>query len=135
MEISCTDTELLLFERIAETAARMQVEVYVIGGFVRDKIIGRPTSDADIVCVGNAIDLANEVAACYTPRPTVSFFKNFGTAHFKIQETDGHLLDVEFVGARKESYRPLPENRISFREPWKTIRTGGILPSMHWLSV
>jgi poly(A) polymerase len=105
MEISCTDSELLLFERIAETGARMQVEVYVIGGFVRDKIIGRPTSDADIVCVGNAIDLANGVAAYYTPRPTVSFFKNFGTAHFKIQETDGHFLDVEFVGARKESYR------------------------------
>jgi poly(A) polymerase len=105
MDISCTDSELLLFERIAETAARMQVEVYVIGGFVRDKIIGRPTSDADIVCVGNAIDLANGVAACYTPKPTVSFFKNFGTAHFKIQETDGQFLDVEFVGARKESYR------------------------------
>jgi poly(A) polymerase len=105
MDISCTDSELLLFERIAESAARMQVEVYVIGGFVRDKIIGRPTSDADIVCVGNAIDLANGVAACYTPKPTVSFFKNFGTAHFKIQETDGQFLDVEFVGARKESYR------------------------------
>jgi len=105
MEISCSDSEMLLFERIAETGARMQVEVYVIGGFVRDKIIGRPTSDADIVCVGNAIDLANGVAAFYSPRPTVSFFKNFGTAHFKIQETDGHFLDVEFVGARKESYR------------------------------
>jgi len=105
MEISCTDSELLLFERIAETADRMQVDVYVIGGFVRDKIIGRPTSDADIVCVGNAIDLANGVANSYTPKPTVSFFKNFGTAHFKIQETDGHYLDVEFVGARKESYR------------------------------
>src|SRR5437879_6238143 len=105
MEISCTDSELLLFERIAETAARMQAEVYVIGGFVRDKIIGRPTSDADIVCVGNAIDLAHGVADLYIPRPAVSFFKNFGTAHFKIQEEDGHFLDVEFVGARKESYR------------------------------
>ena len=105
MEISCSDTELLLFERIAETAARMQVDVYVIGGFVRDKIIGRSTSDVDIVCIGNAIDLANEVAAYYDPRPVVAFFKNFGTAHFKIQETDGHMLDVEFVGARKESYR------------------------------
>jgi poly(A) polymerase len=105
MEISCTDTELLLFERIAETGARMQVEVYVIGGFVRDKIIGRPTGDADIVCVGNAIELANSVAALYNPKPTVSFFKNFGTAHFKIQEADGQFLDVEFVGARKESYR------------------------------
>src|ERR1700709_2712366 len=105
MEISCTDSELLLFERIAETGARMQAEVYVIGGFVRDKIIGRPTNDVDIVCVGNAIDLANEVVDYYVPKPTVSFFKNFGTAHFKIQESNGQMLDVEFVGARRESYR------------------------------
>jgi poly(A) polymerase len=105
MEISCTDTENLLFERVADAAARMGVEVYLIGGFVRDKIIGRPTSDADIVCVGNAIDLANEVAATYQPRPSVSFFKNFGTAHFKIPESVGQELDVEFVGARRESYR------------------------------
>jgi poly(A) polymerase len=105
MEISCSDTELLLFERIAEAAAHLKTEVYVIGGFVRDKIIGRPTSDADIVCVGNAIDLANEVADYYNPRPGVSFFRNFGTAHFKIQEADGQMLDVEFVGARRESYR------------------------------
>ena len=83
----------------------MQVEVYVIGGFVRDKLIGRPTSDADIVCIGNAIDLANEVATLYDPRPAVAFFKNFGTAHFKIRESDGRMLDVEFVGARSESYR------------------------------
>ena len=105
MEISCTDSEMRLFERIAETGAQMQMEVYVIGGFVRDKIIGRPTSDADIVCVGNAIDLAHGVAIPIHPGQTVSFFKNFGTAHFKIQEDDGHFLDVEFVGARKESYR------------------------------
>jgi poly(A) polymerase len=105
MEIPCTDTELILFEKIAEAAARLQMEAYVIGGFVRDKIIRRPTSDADIVCVGNAIDLAHEVAASYSPKPTVAFFKNFGTAHFKIQESDGQMLDVEFVGARRESYR------------------------------
>ncbi len=47
----------------------------------------------------------NEVAAYYYPRPAVSFFKNFGTAHFKIEETGGRWLDVEFVGARRESYR------------------------------
>src|SRR5207344_2506833 len=88
-------------------AARMQVEVYVIGGFVRDKIIGRPTSDADIVCVGNAIDLANEVAMMFSPRPAVAIYKNFGTAHFKIPlgEKSIGMLDVEFVGARRESYR------------------------------
>jgi poly(A) polymerase len=105
MEIPCSDTELLLFERISEAAGRMQLEVYVIGGFVRDKIIGRATSDADIVCVGNAIELANAVAGLFDPKPSVSFFKNFGTAHFKIQETEGQVLDVEFVGARRESYR------------------------------
>jgi poly(A) polymerase len=105
MEISCSDAELLLFKKIAEAAARRQMEVFVIGGFVRDKIIGRPTSDADIVCIGNAMDLAGDVADCYNPRPFVSVFKNFGTAHFKIQEDDGQLLDVEFVGARRESYR------------------------------
>src|ERR1700730_3560941 len=105
MEISCSEIELILFERIADAAFRMQTEVYIIGGFVRDKIIGRPTSDADIVCVGNAIDLANEVATCYVPKPAVSVFKNFGTAHFKISEDDGQMLDVEFVGARRESYR------------------------------
>jgi len=105
MEISCSDTELLLFERIAEVAERLQMDVFVIGGFVRDKIIGRTTSDADIVCVGNAIDLAREVAASYSPKPAVAVFKNFGTAHFKIQETEDQWLDVEFVGARRESYR------------------------------
>jgi poly(A) polymerase len=107
MEIPCSDTELLLFEKIAESAAGKQAEVYVIGGFVRDKIIGRPTSDVDIVCVGDAIDIAKEVAARYNPKPVVSIFKNFGTAHFKIfrREKDTEILDVEFVGARRESYR------------------------------
>ncbi len=107
MEISCTPTELLLFQRISEAAARMQTEVYVIGGFVRDKIIGRSTSDIDLVCIGNAMKLANEVADNYIPRPSVTIFKTFGTAHFKIQESEERIMDVEFVGARKESYRLL----------------------------
>lgn len=105
MEISCSATELNLFRRISEAADNMQMDVYVIGGFVRDKIIGRSTSDIDFVCVGDAIALANEVALTYNPRPAVSIFKNFGTAHFKIQDADVPTTDVEFVGARKESYR------------------------------
>jgi poly(A) polymerase len=105
MDISCTNTELILFKHISESAEKMQVDVYVIGGFVRDKIIGRITNDADIVCVGNAIDLAHEVASFYQPKPPVSYFKNFGTAHFKILDSDNKWLDVEFVGARRESYR------------------------------
>jgi len=75
------------------------VRCYVIGGFVRDKLIGRPTKDIDIVCAGDGIALAHEVAECFLPKPNVSFFKNFGTAQIKI---DG--LEIEFVGARKESY-------------------------------
>jgi putative nucleotidyltransferase with HDIG domain len=107
MQISCTENELLLFGKIAEAAAGLQAEAYVIGGFVRDKLIGRPTNDADIVCVGNAIELAHRVAASFTPKPTVSFFKNFGTAHIHVPDpgSDTGVLDVEFVGARKESYR------------------------------
>src|SRR6195952_1816374 len=105
MDIACTSFELSLFDKVAAASVRMDAEAYVIGGFVRDKIIGRPTSDVDIVCVGNAIDLANEVVAYYVPKPNVSFFRNFGTAHFKIQDSGGQMLDVEFVGARRESYR------------------------------
>jgi poly(A) polymerase len=107
MQISCSENELMLFGRIADAAAELQAEAYVIGGFVRDKLIGRPSGDADIVCVGNAIELAHKVAGFFSPKPTVSFFKNFGTAHIRIPDTgaESGILDVEFVGARKESYR------------------------------
>lgn len=73
---------------------------YLVGGFVRDKLIGRPTKDADIVCVGDGILLAHKVAERFQPKPTVAFYKNFGTASIKIDD-----FDIEFVGARKESYR------------------------------
>lgn len=78
----------------------MQLPCYLIGGFVRDKIIGRPTKDADIVCLGDGIALAHKVAEHFNPVPTVAFFKNFGTAQIKIND-----FEIEFVGARKESYR------------------------------
>ena len=119
MQISCTENELLLFRKIAEAAAGLQVEAYVIGGFVRDKLIGRPTNDADIVCVGNAIELAHQVAASFSPKPVVSFFKNFGTAHINVPDPGSAtgILDVEFVGARKESYRP------ASRKPEVTLGT------------
>lgn len=100
MEIACTEKELFVFKKIAHAAAEMGVPCYIIGGFVRDKIIGRPTKDADIVCVGDGIALAKTAAKRFNPVPHVNFFKNFGTAHFKVDE-----MDIEFVGARKESYR------------------------------
>ena len=105
MDIQCSDKELLVFEKIARAAAAMQTPCYLIGGFVRDKIIGRPTKDADIVCVGDGIQLAHKVAESLQPRPAVSFFKNFGTAQIKWDD-----WEVEFVGARRESYRAESRN-------------------------
>nr|HRO42930.1 HD domain-containing protein [Flavipsychrobacter sp.] len=99
MDISCTEEESLLLKRIAQVAAERKVPCYLIGGFVRDKILQRTCKDIDVVCLGNGIDLAHAIAATYHPKPKVSFFKNFGTAHFNYKG-----FDVEFVGARKESY-------------------------------
>lgn len=100
MQIQCSDREEVVFGHIAAAAKELQVPAYLIGGFVRDKIIGRPTKDADIVCMGDGIALAHAVAERFVPRPTVAFFKNFGTAQIKLGD-----FEVEFVGARKESYR------------------------------
>lgn len=96
----CTEKERFIFRKIAYAAEALDMKCYVIGGFVRDKLIGRKTKDVDIVCVGDGIALARKTAGQFAPSPRVSFFKNYGTAHLRI---DG--LDIEFVGARKESYR------------------------------
>jgi putative nucleotidyltransferase with HDIG domain len=118
MEINCTEKELFVFKKIAHAAEELGMETYLIGGFVRDKILGRQTTDADIVCVGDGIELARAVAKRFNPIPHVSYFKNFGTAHIKINLADNNdfskvsptdleqaAFDIEFVGARKESYR------------------------------
>ncbi len=100
MYIDCSNKELLILKKISKAAADLQMPVFLVGGFVRDKIIGRPTKDLDIVCLGDGILLAQKVAERFSPSPSVSFFKNFGTAHLKTDD-----LEIEFVGARKESYR------------------------------
>ncbi|MBL7733880.1 MAG: HD domain-containing protein, partial [Chitinophagaceae bacterium] len=99
MDIQCTEKELFVFNKIAHAAQELEMPCYVIGGFVRDKLLGRETKDADIVCVGDGIRLATAVATRFRPAPKVSFFKNFGTAHFRLDD-----WEIEFVGARKESY-------------------------------
>ncbi len=100
MDINCTDREIFLLKKIAAAAQDLGIDAYLIGGFVRDKIIGRPTKDADIVCLGDGIELACKVAERFNPKPTVAYFKTFGTAQIKLE--DG--FEIEFVGARKESY-------------------------------
>lgn len=105
MDIRCTDQELLVFKKIAHAAGALDMPCYIIGGFVRDKLLGRKTKDVDIVCVGDGIRLAHEVASLFNPRPAVSFFKTFGTAQIKIDH-----LEIEFVGARVESYQSHSRN-------------------------
>ena len=99
MQIDCSKRELFIFKKIASAAAELSVQCYLIGGFVRDKVIGRPVKDADIVCLGDGIVLAHAVAERFQPRPTVAYFKTFGTAQIKLSD-----YEIEFVGARRESY-------------------------------
>src|SRR5687767_9019167 len=86
MDISCTEKELFILNKIAHASEELGMQAYLIGGFVRDKILGRPTRDADIVCIGDGILLAKAVAGRLKPEPKVSIFKTFGTAHIKIQD-------------------------------------------------
>ncbi|HNP22136.1 MAG TPA: HD domain-containing protein [Panacibacter sp.] len=117
MDIQCTEKELFILKKVANAAAELNVPCWLIGGFVRDKIIGRQTKDADIVCIGDGIALANRVAERFNPKPAVAFFKTFGTAQIKIYDKSGtdiespspeylssYAFEIEFVGARKESY-------------------------------
>ena len=99
MYIQCSHKELSILKKIAQAATGLQVPCYLIGGFVRDSVIGRNTKDIDIVCIGDGIALAHAVAKLFTPKPVVNYFKNFGTAQIKILDDE-----IEFVGARKESY-------------------------------
>jgi tRNA nucleotidyltransferase/poly(A) polymerase len=89
-----------IFETISSAAEESKLETYVVGGFVRDLILHRPSKDIDFVCVGSGIHLAEAVARSLGPDVRVNVFKNFGTAQIFYQG-----LDLEFVGARKESYR------------------------------
>ncbi len=103
-QISCLNfkqhlSELPIFTTIGESADDLNVEAYVIGGYVRDLILNRPNKDIDVVCVGSGIELAEKVAE-KLGAARVNVFKNFGTAQIPHPE-----LDLEFVGARKESYR------------------------------
>ena len=89
-----------IFHQISETADELGVECYVVGGYVRDIFLERPSKDIDVVVVGSGIALAEALAKRLGKRAHLSVFKNFGTAQVKFHQTE-----VEFVGARKESYQ------------------------------
>lgn len=89
-----------VFKIIGNVADQHSLETYVVGGYVRDVLLKRPSKDVDFVCVGSGIALAQFVASVLGPRVKVAVYSNFGTAQIVF---DG--LNLEFVGARKESYR------------------------------
>ncbi|MEM8584549.1 MAG: HD domain-containing protein, partial [Bacteroidota bacterium] len=92
--------ERKIFEIISQAAAQLGYPVYVVGGYVRDRLLARPSKDLDIVCVGDGIALARQVGQMLRPRSRVTVYKRFGTAMLKHRD-----IEIEFVGARKESYR------------------------------
>lgn len=97
-----------IFKKLSELAEETGTEIYVIGGFVRDLFLNRPSKDIDILVIGNGIKFAESAGKLLQTK--VSVFKNFGTAMLRYAD-----LEVEFVGARKESYRsesrkPIVEN-------------------------
>lgn len=89
-----------IFEQISETADALGLECYVVGGYVRDLFLQRPSKDIDVVVVGSGIAMAEALGLRLGRGAHVSVFKNFGTAQVKY-----HGTEVEFVGARKESYQ------------------------------
>lgn len=89
-----------VFELVKKSAQSLGIEAYVVGGYVRDLILKRPSKDIDFVCVGSGIALAKEVASNIGPTKKFQVFKNFGTASIHHED-----LELEFVGARKESYQ------------------------------
>ncbi|PZP48082.1 MAG: tRNA nucleotidyltransferase [Pseudopedobacter saltans] len=99
MDIVCTDKELFLLKKVGGAANELSLPAYLIGGFVRDKLLGRPSKDMDVVCLGDGIQLAEAVADRFKPKPYIAIFKTYGTAQIKIDDAE-----IEFVGARKESY-------------------------------
>ncbi len=100
-----TDAELAqildkdIFHLIGDTADELNLDCYVVGGYVRDLFLERPSNDIDVVVVGSGIKVANALRKKMGRKANISVFKNFGTAQVKYKG-----LEVEFVGARRESY-------------------------------
>ena len=92
-----------IFHQISEAADHLGLECYVVGGYVRDIFLERPSNDIDVVVVGSGISVAEELKRMVGKKAHLSVFRNFGTAQVKFRQK-GKEYEVEFVGARKESY-------------------------------
>jgi putative nucleotidyltransferase with HDIG domain len=100
MNLSLNLQDNFVFKVVSEAGEKLGYDTYVVGGFVRDLLLKRQSKDIDFVCIGNGLDLARRVADSIKGKKSVSYYKNFGTASIKVKD-----YELEFVGARKESYR------------------------------
>jgi len=100
MIFAINEEEQDILQVIQRAAKNLGMPAYIVGGYVRDRILARETNDLDIVCIGDGIKLAEEVAGYLRPIPRITIYKRFGTAMLRHQ-----YRELEFVGARKESYR------------------------------
>lgn len=104
-EIAFSQAESDVMHCVFTAAQQEGVPVYLVGGYVRDKLLDRKSKDVDFMCIGDGIALAHRVADSINPKPNIALFKHYGTAKLNFGE-----LDIEFVGARKESYQSHSRN-------------------------
>ncbi len=97
--IQYNNKEKIILEAIYKASEKMKIDTFLIGGYVRDKLLGRKVDDIDVVCIGDGITLAKKTAEYLGLKKKVNIFKRFGTAMIKYKG-----IEIEFVGARKESY-------------------------------
>ena len=96
-----------IFHTISKVAGELGLDTYLIGGYVRDLLLRRPSKDMDVVTVGSGIELAKAVAQRLGKNAHLTVFKNYGTAQVRFRD-----MELEFVGARKESYNPYSRNPV-----------------------
>ena len=99
--------KLPVFEKISSYCKENNIECYVVGGYVRDFLLKRKSKDIDVLVLGNGIEIAKNIAKSLDEKIQVTVFNNFGTAYFKYKD-----FEIEFVGARKESYSSNSRNPI-----------------------
>jgi len=97
--LNSSPTEEYIYQVLSKAAKELECQTYLVGGYVRDKILGRRSKDVDVVCVGDGIALAGRVNQLLGNGQPVVVYKNFGTAALRYKD-----VELEFVGARKESY-------------------------------
>ena len=123
-----------IFHQISEAADHLGLECYVVGGYVRDIFLERPSNDIDVVVVGSGIKVAEELKRMVGKKAHLSVFKNFGTAQVKFRQK-GIEYEVEFVGARRRATATTRGSLLWRMVHWRMTRTVATSPSTRWLSV